>query len=55
MKYVILIFGLYIFITLIVMGISLMLNSEFIQDVALLLWSGFPFVVVIALVIILIL
>lgn len=55
MKYVILVFGLYIFLTLIVMGISFMLNSKFIQDVALLMWGSFPFVTIITMAIILIL
>lgn len=45
MATIILIFGCYIFLTIILMGIYLMIDGgEFFQKIIMLLWGSFPFI-----------
>ena len=44
MKFVVLFFGCYIFLTIIMCGIASMINSEFIHNFAMTLWWSFPFI-----------
>ena len=46
MKLVVLFFGCYIFLTIIMCGIASMINSKFIHNFTTALWWSFPFICV---------
>jgi len=55
MKLVVLFFGCYIFLTIIMCGIASMVNSKFVHNFAMALWCSFPFICVLTALVMLIL
>ena len=44
MKYIVLFLGCYMFLTIILLGITQIIDSEFVQDLASIFWWALPFI-----------